>query len=314
MRLSLIHGVQELSRMIYIEQKLFHTTENTHKILIHLCRDDESRIVWIESDDNTEEMFAFMQGLLHDIQTIRGFDSLVEKYTVLNAWENERKFGLLGRMLSHSWFTRVWIYQEVVVASKARVLCGYYSMPWEIFVEAIVALSESSLDQMLGNSNPSVRDNDSKHDYICQISEIRSRRSSGRELELQKLLLAGLPREAIDQRDRVFSLVRIATDAKDNELSPNYTKSISQLFYETTEFLLCCDKRPYLLQASERERSTDCSDLPSWAPDLSAHADVKVLGWRSDIFNASGEYCCNDTNWGKQGKASCAKIYVRYRF
>jgi hypothetical protein len=320
--ISYTWGSGTFSHEIIIEQKPFYTTENVQKILTHLRRLDGPCIVWIdqicidqtnleekghqvrlmqdiyrlanevliwlgESDGYTEESFSFLQILLHDIQTTKEFDKLFEKYTRQNVVENEERFQRLGKILSHAWFTRVWIYQEVIVASKARILCGAHSMTWDMFAKALTALAETGLDQMLDRPSIGPRETSSNHRHVLQIQGLKERWSAGQEIELQKLMLASSPCAATDPKDRVFSFLGIATDAEDPELDPDYKQPISEVFHQTAAFLLCRDRKPYLLHGSGRTKSAECSNLPSWVPDLSVGAEVEVLGARSDIFSAA---------------------------
>lgn len=48
-----------------------------------------------------------------------------------------RRRGILAELLNRPWFTRAWVYQEVVVAQRGLVLCGNLEMDMDIFINLL---------------------------------------------------------------------------------------------------------------------------------------------------------------------------------
>jgi hypothetical protein len=52
--------------------------------------------------------------------------------------ERMAKGGLLNRFLTLPWFTRPWVYQEVVVAPKVEILWGRAVLPFDFITELVI--------------------------------------------------------------------------------------------------------------------------------------------------------------------------------
>ena len=66
--------------------------------------------------------------LRDDFKNLGSFSELLGKYalrgeTQIIYWQG------LGKLISHPWFSRIWIYQEVITSSKTRLIFGDKSMP-----------------------------------------------------------------------------------------------------------------------------------------------------------------------------------------
>lgn len=77
---------------------------------------------------------------------------------------------------------------------------------------------------------------------------------------------------ATDARDHVYALVSMAGDRRELNITPDYTKSVTGVFTETTSALLQCGHLGVLLDAT---RSDPGPDLPSWVPDWSNLSELK---------------------------------------
>jgi hypothetical protein len=119
-------------------------------------------VVWLGSDKaaqdgcGKEERLAF--GLMAQISSEVSFTgenlrSLVT-FTIPGegptlCWQS------MVAIYENPWFDRIWVYQEIILASRATVLGQYYSIPWEELAWPVVLICKiinASLS-LLGNSN-----------------------------------------------------------------------------------------------------------------------------------------------------------------
>ncbi|KAK0651010.1 ankyrin repeat-containing domain protein [Cercophora newfieldiana] len=171
----------------------------------------------------------------------------------------QRRNGLI-EILKRPWFQRVWVLQEAFNAKRATILCGWNDVLTETFVVMPLLLSvevephaQSVLDIMPG--------------YL--------RRSSWRSQEsnLQTLLRRFYKSEATDSRDKIYALLGIASDARDDgKLQADYAVPLPDAIRRAISYLMF----------GEGSYADTCP-LPGWDFDtFIKHIDdlpARVLEW-----------------------------------
>jgi len=143
----------------------------------------------------------------------------------INIYQNELRKGM-ELILARPWFRRIWILQEIANARAAIVLCGKKSVSTRIFaqVPSLIELQPHPHCQAVLDIMPGL-----------------SRKESwwGQKRNLQTLLVKFRKSEATDERDIIYALLGISSDAcKSDILLPDYTKSLQQVIWDTTSFLI----------------------------------------------------------------------------
>ncbi|KAK3399186.1 heterokaryon incompatibility protein-domain-containing protein, partial [Sordaria brevicollis] len=137
-----------------------------------------------------------------------------------------RRRDALQEILNRPWFRRVWILQEVASAKKATIQCGSKSMSSQGFglLPFLLGLRVDSHTQAVLDILPSYRRRDTWW---------------GEKQDLQTLLVKFRTSKATDDRDRIYALLGISSDAcTSSTLLPNYGKSIGDVVRNTIQFLL----------------------------------------------------------------------------
>jgi serine/threonine protein kinase len=129
-------------------------------------------------------------------------------------------------LLARSWFRRIWILQEIANARVATVLCGKKSISARIFaqVPSLIGLQP-----------------DPRCQAVLDIMPGFSRQESwwAQSRSLYTLLVKFRDSEATDERDIIYALLGISSDAHNCDiLLPEYDKSVQQVIQSTTSFLL----------------------------------------------------------------------------
>jgi heterokaryon incompatibility protein (HET) len=136
----------------------------------------------------------------------------------------------LSDILSSSWFTRVWVLQEVHFAKYAEVLCGGDKIPWSILRLLGIHYYDND-DAMLSLTQPKQRctaslPNTPKIPPILSISENR---------QIEKTLWYWMEEtsslKSTDPRDSVYALLGLASDVRNGRLhlSADYTKTLAEV-------------------------------------------------------------------------------------
>ncbi|RSL64338.1 hypothetical protein CEP54_004833 [Fusarium duplospermum] len=139
----------------------------------------------------------------------------------------------LDELTRMPWFTRVWIIQEVANAKRARIQCS---------AGAIDARFLALAPWLLGHSI------DEQPQAVFDIFPGPSRECSwwNENRTLGTLLGKFQKCQATDPRDRVYALLGIASDMKNDAIEPDYSKSELQVLRDTCNYLFDGEQLPEL--------------------------------------------------------------------
>jgi hypothetical protein len=181
-------------------------------------------IVWmgylntIERDQDTSTAVTF----LHDISL---------NYSEY-AYRENQPWGSLEKLCYKNYWTRLWIIQEVVLATDILVQCGSYSFEWnilagildqlDIFLDHPKFLQEKGLyevGQMIHKSIPG----------RLHRQRIARQSEDSKAQSLLNLLWTYKDAACVDPRDKVFGLHSLSEDCCKNALSIDYAKSTFEI-------------------------------------------------------------------------------------
>lgn len=153
-----------------------------------------------------------------------------------------RRLTGLQELLRRAWFRRVWIIQEVAVANRATIRCGWRSVPTRIFA-LLPQLMQQDVD-------PHVQ-------AVLDVMPGPSRRNQNswwsKERNLMSLLAKFRDSESKDHRDFVYALLGISSDFCDNTIvAPNYQLTLVEMIQNIVWALLfneALDRSKYTLPA-----------------------------------------------------------------
>ncbi|KAF7894706.1 uncharacterized protein EAF01_010156 [Botrytis porri] len=270
--LSYTWGDVDKVEEVIIDSARIRVTLNLHMALQHLRSEEEDQIFWIDAlcinQENVHEK-------LHQIRQMGDIYKKAEKVVVwlgrgtegtdlvmdamkrlrkaslgwhsaewkdkASGWvdeNNEHLMNLRDQMrliLERPWFRRIWILQEVANARRATTVhCGNRSISATTFSQfpALIAL------------NPAVHCQ-SVLDIMPGISRKESWWAHGQKLHT--LLVKFRESEATDDRDKIYALLGISSDAHRSKiLDPKCDKSSQQVIREAVSFILS-ERYPQLI-------------------------------------------------------------------
>ncbi|PVH85940.1 HET-domain-containing protein, partial [Cadophora sp. DSE1049] len=241
--LSYAWGSNEKTNKIEVDNSVMHVTKNLFEASQHLRFGTEDRILWIDaiSIDQSNELEkghqvrqmgniykeaeqvvvwlgtgSNLSGSFMEIMKQFERDSLVVHGDWRTALQSE-----LFELLSQPWFQRIWVLQEIANARVATFLCGTTYVSSRIF-------SQSS--SLLGLDIPL------RCQAVFDIMPGFSRKESwwGQKRSLHTLLFKFRESLATDERDRIFALLGMSSDAfNSNIVTPDYTKSLEEVVKDT---------------------------------------------------------------------------------
>lgn len=193
----------------------------------------------------------------------------------------------IAPIFAKSWFTRLWVVQEVFLAQDAVLMFGNHHIPLERLRR--VAKQLNKLDEV--NKNQQNIDMVSFRNLV-RIGMIRKgvRRlpSIGNErpcpiiLELFRFTEGY---EFSNDRDRIYALLGM-TDNSD--FQADYNLSVGETYVRFSKWVLDCSPALSLLSYARGTSDAGSSDIPTWSP--SPHmASLPVTLLHVEHFNASGD-------------------------
>ncbi|KAI5865815.1 heterokaryon incompatibility protein-domain-containing protein [Durotheca rogersii] len=192
----------------------------------------------------------------------------------------------LGHFFSRSWWTRMWIVQEIVLARDVILVCGHWCASWTRLNKATLVLMDSSTDEL---SEATAVTGEYRHFYAALRgiglleclkifkASIRSgynlNGTPSRERPLSALLFVGRRYEATDPLDKVYGILGLLRGFGINpQLEVRYCDmTVCDLYMLAAELIYKEEGNLDFLGLVEVNRSIDQIrrfSLPSWAPDF----------------------------------------------
>lgn len=190
----------------------------------------------------------------------------------------------LGEFFSKAWFTRVWVFQEAVLAKKLDFMCGQETIAFEDLQALNEAIEKSGGERLLENRNEQGGGLSLK-----RISVYKKNCSEGRKADFLPSVLMGVDWLATDPRDKIYGLLGLTNDLTGRCLNIDYrNKDTAQVYLDAAKFCMETLAEPNILQCTSSFGNSETLHLPSWCPDFSTTGSQKVytLGWWSFGFRA----------------------------
>ncbi|MCJ1256837.1 hypothetical protein MMC24_004662 [Lignoscripta atroalba] len=251
--------------------------ERNHQVrqMRHIYEMAQQVLVWLggETADSVKAL-NFIKEFNTKATRMRSADE-VQSYltghsTDAGAW------AALAAVLNRPCWTRAWIFQEVMVASKAEVYCGRQSVPWDLFSTLAFTLDKYEdlfrLHEPSSGSAPRVVGN---YHHLYNIALFQRQRLMGAPPLLLETLQIRRSSLSTDPRDKVFAVVGVSKDnlvglpkpAEGPQLQLDYSKAVSEVYKGVTRHLINKTGNLDVLCACQYTPRDD--GLPSWAPDWS---------------------------------------------
>ena len=206
------------------------------------------------------------------LETINNLQS--HPANVLLSDASTEELDIVGPLFQKSWFRRVWTVQEVILPDghNIQVNCGKSGILWDHLIIAVDALKARKYPW--GRFQEAMR----TQKYLCQM--IGAHRDPIRHAHLisqagntvkkpyiSLILTFARKKASTDPKDRVFGLLGIFRELGFQCFTPDYGKSVEEIYREAAVMSIREDKSLYILfqVPSDKRRP----GLASWAPDWS---------------------------------------------
>ncbi|KAI0839143.1 HET-domain-containing protein [Hypoxylon sp. FL0890] len=227
-------------------------------------------LIWLgEEGDDSDVGIAAASDIAHachqytshggSLQTISFNDEPVQK--LFGKFRNSSEFPRLSafaKIVRRLWFTRVWVVQELALATQATVYCGNSSISWTDLMAAITA--QDHLNLWLSDHE--------RNAYVFILERARQEWSTGVRRSLLSVLFRYRILDASDPRDKIFGLYALTKSELSGveALQPNYDVDTTKLYTDVAKEILKQSSDLNLLSVPRRLSGVGPT-LPSWVPD-----------------------------------------------
>jgi hypothetical protein len=166
----------------------------------------------------------------------------------------------LQRLFCSPWFERIWIVQEVVLASEAWVIAGEKTCSWRLLALVVINILHLKINALMpGGDVFSTKS-------LQSILEIQMVKNEA-EKDLGDLMTLFRGWKASDQRDKIYGILGLASDR--SVIVPDYTLSLQEAWTSVYRTLLLQNVDLRILYYAGIGLRRNIRELPSWVPDLS---------------------------------------------
>jgi hypothetical protein len=261
--------------MLCVNQSNLDERMEQVKLMSTIYSSADSVLVWLgEEDPNTKIGFEIVKHISTlDLEDLK---KTTPAQIGIDDWTSVRE------LFQRTWFTRVWIIQEVILAKTILVLCGSYSIKWEDIVKTSYRLTLTAWSRNIRHDQTNTESKKILPQSSYAIPNVLRAQKETMIEGHEQLLLYSLIRsrrfQASDPRDKVYALLGICGDnikAKPY-FNPVYENRSTEKSYTLAAIQILKDSDDLLLLAhAEGDKFRSFKNLPSWVPDWSVD---KILG------------------------------------
>ncbi|KAI0972205.1 heterokaryon incompatibility protein-domain-containing protein [Xylaria arbuscula] len=288
-------------RSVYVDGFQFSVTENLAQALEHLRHPDRNRLLWVDAIcinqhrdierghqvrlmgtvySRAAQVLIWLGPESHDsAQAFRDLEQLSQnkhfreldfygKLTEDGQWVPapvESVFPI-ENLLKRSYWSRIWVVQEIVRANHATVFCGKSSIAWDTCIQVRDNWPKHS--RSCCNTECSLMDSRVRRSLNWLNSSWRRYRSVDGDLLSRLSLARGL--QASDHRDKIFGVLGLVDD-QSYSLDPDYASNFQTVYREWTYHIIECTGQLDVFLYTDYNLRHDV--VPTWVPDWTKYND-----------------------------------------
>jgi hypothetical protein len=168
-------------------------------------------------------------------------------------------------LLSRDYFDRLWIVQEIVLSSKAAVVCGNHQIEWKIFYQTAMCLNVLALESLPKGVPATER----FFDRVFNISMLGQLNFHRVFVSLPSIARYFPASKVTDPRDYVYGYLGILDGhSLKHEIHVDYSSTVEEVFRKATEKVTIEERRlDYLSDQTVEPSSRPRATMPSWVRD-----------------------------------------------
>lgn len=224
-------------------------------------------------------------GVGEALKLVRECGTLTSAKVVGRVLDDEDGAMALVRLLHRSYWGRIWMFQEVVLATDAVVHCGSHEAPWNSFKWLYQVTSDNSCWEEFESEHQWIRE---MRRAVFRISLFSISREAAQDVNA--VLTPTRQLQATDPRDKVYGLMGVCGELT-KDIKVDYAAPIRDVYADFARSRIEAEGElsTLLTAGSWAPRNGEPINLPSWVPDLrgTAGVDTRYLsGAHLGTYNA----------------------------
>ena len=194
------------------------------------------------------------------------------------------------QIVSSSWWRRLWIVQEAVLATHAIVHCGLYTISWARLISALLTVDKETNADPIADSTPNLLKEGGKKAFLCLkllcslFREYPIASRGNMDIQYVLSLLSKLSKQGLsDERDRVYGALGMLPPQL--RVIPNYGLSTLEVYRDFTKRVISWSRSLDMLRLCDNVSGN--VSWPSWTPRL--HGLLHSVTLVAHLYGASGE-------------------------
>jgi len=292
---------------------LIYITANVKSCLPYLAVENESNYFWIdavcinqanilEKDHQVSLMKAIYKSASTVIIWLGESNPFVDLATELlnqNDWSfvnealNTRNTATkmihfrkgVTHLVTRPWFTRLWTFQEAVLASEVEFRCGRNQLSYHIITGLVRKLGDIALEAFIKIGFWQPGDVDRGQVQWERIVRCRKHLAKNRELEFPKLMKYSRVLLASNPVDKVYGMLGLASPKLQSLVPIEYGKPYQEVYVDFMRVYLTAEEDPLILNLTK----VSVEGLPSWCPNFSCrprYGSSIGISWSGEKYSA----------------------------
>ncbi|KAH8911197.1 HET-domain-containing protein [Coniochaeta sp. PMI_546] len=262
---------------VCIDQSNFQERNHQVSLMADIYKRAERTVVWLgDALDNSNfslDIRAGVEAGIFEMNTILEEgrrDSAHPMGLKLDQPERYREMYEVTRrleaLLERSWFTRIWVIQEVALAKEIVVGCVNARFSWDDLVKAVRALSRTQ-----GNVSKSV------FDAPIKIVDARNQYRATGNIDLERILSLSRTFDCTELRDKVYGMLGLNDELAEAIGLPDYEKPLPEVWADlarailsklSVKALFCMTADIDLVEIKREQTEDETSREPGWLAEM----------------------------------------------
>ena len=190
----------------------------------------------------------------------------------------------LGHLYCRSWFERLWVVQEAVLARELVLLCGSKSINWKILTTLTTAILQTGLLHQVMAAQEIRRDRDNGFYSIPHINILRMKISEHGGMDFRALVSGNRSKKCTEPVDHLWGMLGLAYPHVRDEISDmaiiDYSEDGRRHFWRSFVVLAkrWIEEDPTLMLLSSATSQEKPKALPSWCPNWASPEESSIFG------------------------------------
>jgi hypothetical protein len=204
----------------------------------------------------------------------------------------------LHAFIRHEWFQRVWTFQEILIAQKARFFAGDVRIDWKNVVRhtggLLTAINAKNLREMIDPSPQRAQAIEHPIETAAHVATWALYSQDEINVNLCYLMIVTSNRRATVVKDNVYALLALLDPEERNQIMINYSKPDAEVLAAAIKVALHFTSRYgkenggedfsiahlwelHGLWDASNQKQPPVDNLPSWCPELRGSVDLTPL-------------------------------------